>query len=715
MIKTAKNILLVLGGAVIVASFLTLPHLASAQDAKSIGEQQRRELEAEHVITPEQKAQQKELQAAQETQKTSNQVPFQYPKECGWTEITCGALKAVNWLLDALAAVPLSLARSFFVSILGLNFTAFSEGQFLIATTTGWKIVLGLANMFFVLWLLWIAIATIFDFEPFTYRQLLVKVIIAALLINFSFAISTAVIGLANGIGTIFWQGLEQMGGVGNVLAKIGNPDAFVLTVENTYSNQRRDDVLNRQISVPTFYGTRTISARDCPKISKVVLSFPIPGYDTLTTRKLQEECQKLMADAEIAQILNQDNASDIRDAQLAVAAVVKILVYPVAIFALLAAAIFLVIRVVSLMLLIVSAPLAFFMLAIPGGGQAGFGWKEWWQYLFKWSFYLPIFLFLFMLSAIVMNNVAPESFKIAISGKGAFPSAPALFLQYIIGIIFLIVSIIVAKNMSIYGASIVTDWGKDLAKGAGMLASRGVGRTALRFAAPAAKGLEEGTGLAARALRRVPGLTRLAQVTAAAQRGAIGRRKSALKKYSDDELKRLMALRGTTTNTSLAALAELQERRNLRDLPTALLSGLLQTMRGAGMDTSGAERLRPDIAIPLPGETQEQATQRIAASARPADIENMDEAVLTTTPPAIQNAVVQGIIDRAGPDHMRRLINRGGADQLTIGVTNALHTLDPTGHRSATTIAAALFPRNPGLARYLQSGPGRRLFGLNP
>jgi hypothetical protein len=69
----------------------------------------------------------------------------------------------------------------------------------------------GIANMFFVLILLWIAIATIFDFQPYTARQLLVRLIIAALLINFSLAIAGAFINLSNGIARIFYDALRRV------------------------------------------------------------------------------------------------------------------------------------------------------------------------------------------------------------------------------------------------------------------------------------------------------------------------------------------------------------------------------------------------------------------------------------------------------------------------------------------------------------------------
>src|SRR3989344_4255696 len=68
----------------------------------------------------------------------------------------------------------------------------------------GWKIVRDIANAFFILILLWIAFTIIFNFENLGRRKLLVRVIVVALLINFSLVMVTTVFGFANILAGVF-------------------------------------------------------------------------------------------------------------------------------------------------------------------------------------------------------------------------------------------------------------------------------------------------------------------------------------------------------------------------------------------------------------------------------------------------------------------------------------------------------------------------------
>ncbi len=68
----------------------------------------------------------------------------------------------------------------------------------------GWEIVRNICNIFFILALIVIALATLFRVESYQYRHLLVQLIIAALLINFSLVIGQAILGLADTVQSQF-------------------------------------------------------------------------------------------------------------------------------------------------------------------------------------------------------------------------------------------------------------------------------------------------------------------------------------------------------------------------------------------------------------------------------------------------------------------------------------------------------------------------------
>lgn len=69
--------------------------------------------------------------------------------------------------------------------------------------TEGWTIIRNFVNMFFILFLIIMAFGTIFDIQRYKWDALLPKLIIAALLVNFSLAIGKYVISLGNGLAQV--------------------------------------------------------------------------------------------------------------------------------------------------------------------------------------------------------------------------------------------------------------------------------------------------------------------------------------------------------------------------------------------------------------------------------------------------------------------------------------------------------------------------------
>lgn len=569
--------------------------------------------------------------------------------------ITCGFLKALNWLLDRIASLPLAFAQGFFVEMITQNFDAFGPrgGQYMIATTLGWNIVLGVVNMFFVLWLLWIAIGTIFDFEPFTARTLLFKIILAALLINFSLPIGRAFIRLANGLAEPFWNVIispEGLGGIDNAITIIANPEPTLLTVQNSYFSIDRDGAKNildkarAEVEVGGHLGfigggKVSYSVDECYNQVNSLVTLSTRSSDDI--RKVQRECQKLLSNEQVIKAYATINPSAVGENILAVAVVAKAITIPLAVFALFAGGIFLLIRLVSLMLLLIGAPLAFFSLAVPGlSGQAGaWGWNTWWSSLFKWSFYLPAFLFLFMLSIMILQGVAPESLRLGGGGEG-LPNATALFIQYLVGIVLMFVSVTIANFMGIYGAGAVMAGGKAV----GGWTARFAGRRALTMAAPAAKAFDEGriTGfqrfgiprierVLTRGLTAIPGVRRGLQGITSAKRQEVERRQKQLDRFSSDDLKRRYGL--TSTWTDRAAIANvLASRRDFSPTAAEQKSGLWTTqkvqqsvtyLRSIGENVSPLLRAVPHLA----GSPAE--IEKVIQGMRAEHIERMDPEAL--------------------------------------------------------------------------------------
>lgn len=68
----------------------------------------------------------------------------------------------------------------------------------------GWELLRNLANIFFIISLIFIALATLFRLESYNYKHLLVNLILAALLVNFSLVIAQAVLGVADTVQNQF-------------------------------------------------------------------------------------------------------------------------------------------------------------------------------------------------------------------------------------------------------------------------------------------------------------------------------------------------------------------------------------------------------------------------------------------------------------------------------------------------------------------------------
>jgi len=120
----------------------------------------------------------------------------------GWIwDVTAGSF--FGWAAGAFAYGIGLLAGSAFwlvglVVSLALNFNLHITESGNSIVRSGWDIMLNLTNLGFVLAIIVIAFATILQFENYAIKKTLWKLIVAALLVNFSLTISSAFIDVAN-------------------------------------------------------------------------------------------------------------------------------------------------------------------------------------------------------------------------------------------------------------------------------------------------------------------------------------------------------------------------------------------------------------------------------------------------------------------------------------------------------------------------------------
>ena len=454
--------------------------------------------------------------------------------------IVCGILLGLNNLADSMMSMPLGLAESAVRSALEKNRTLKGSDSFIEA---GWPVVRDISNIFFVFILLWIALATIFDVETYSAKKLLPKFIISALLINFSLPIAIFIISLSNQIGETFFSQLDIPASVGRISApaqQIAKVTGIVSAGSGNGSRQEmRKKILewvgnanNTTMSTKSFDNSvsnqteRTLNFTDCTGIGlgsnpEQIDNLFNPGTTVGGSggrggfRSIYPNtCAQI--DLKVRQYAANNNLSIYDTAginqTLARAIVIKFLILPVIIFVLLAVAVLLIVRYISLLFIVVLGPFAFLSMILPATEYLS---NQWWEKLVKWSLFSPAFAICFLISIKTMDNLNEKLALTKINGIDV-PLSGATFIDYLLSIGFMIGSLLVAQELGIHGAGAVTNMGKKAAGAVGNWAKRGALAPVRLAGANISEGARIATGtLSSRVLQgslgEIPGLRTLA------------------------------------------------------------------------------------------------------------------------------------------------------------------------------------------------------------
>lgn len=132
------------------------------------------------------------------------------------SDIVAYALMMVFYVVGQLTAI---VAKA-------LNMAVFVEpgGNVLIVETT-WKILRDFSNMIFIVLLIYMAFATIFDHGKYRFQDMIVRFLIVAVLINFSLVIGNFIIDACQVLTNIF---LGSIGNLGDRLGQYLNPSILL-------------------------------------------------------------------------------------------------------------------------------------------------------------------------------------------------------------------------------------------------------------------------------------------------------------------------------------------------------------------------------------------------------------------------------------------------------------------------------------------------------
>ncbi len=326
---------------------------------------------------------------------------------------------------------------------ISLNSTAYA----LTFLTQGWSSVRDIANMGFIFILIYIAVTVIISAETNKTMEMLVKVVAIALVINFSFFFTRVVIDGGNILAVNFYNNTTQ-----STLADSLKKSGGTLKTTGTAANL----VASAGTTVSTV------------SLNNVTL--------TGATEKAKDLTAGIMDAIQVQTILNDKSFkafSQNSDFFTVLITLSFVYISVGVIFGLLAAMFFtigikFITRVVVLWLVIIAAPLALLMYAIPNAKAKGY-FNEWLKALIVYSLYPAIFLFLYTLIIIFTQGLAGSSGSLVGNIFADINQTTSTGLSFMLGVIATISIklgfVMVLLYLTMQASNTVSKWGGSMAQ----------------------------------------------------------------------------------------------------------------------------------------------------------------------------------------------------------------------------------------------------------
>lgn len=298
----------------------------------------------------------------------------------------------------------------------------------------GWTFTRDSLNFVFILSLLAIAFSTIAGIEGYGMRQLLPRLLVAALLVNFSLAIAGGFLQVANVLCTTAIRGLGAEARCGGKSAPGSGPGTSLTLA------------LAESASIKEQY---TIGTSEF--LSDVI------GFEVKTFERNQAATQ-INFEASFT-----ENIGTILRAAMTVIFAALFTVALIVLAAMLG------VRLAVLVILLVLAPVPYVFSIIPRASQYA---EKWWNTFIQYTFFLPVVVFFLVLAVGMVQGAGdiakqlgadPEALA---SGKTSQAILMATFNTFFISA-FIMVAIFVAKTMGILGSQAAIGFATRATKGA--------------------------------------------------------------------------------------------------------------------------------------------------------------------------------------------------------------------------------------------------------
>ncbi|HEY4475402.1 MAG TPA: hypothetical protein VJB92_01635 [Candidatus Paceibacterota bacterium] len=288
--------------------------------------------------------------------------------DCSWYNLFCWAQKIFGAVIEWIMSIFLFIVGIFITLAVSLIQTLIQLSRDIAGSPmvrSGFGVTLGIANLGFVLVIILLAFTTILRIERYQLKQTLYRLIVAAILVNFSLAIAGVVMDFTNALGYFF---IEKVSGGSSPaeLWKFGSEMAAALKIQNL---------------------TNIKDALDIPVGDVVGSAFDF-GLGLFTS------------------VLSLFSAL--------IFSILIMLVF-------LGIGIMLLIRYVYIIILLILMPLAWLFWILPDMSSYA---RKWWDTFLKWNFFLPavtFFLYLAMLSSRNMDSIVAQ-----IQNSSSYPSSVA-------------------------------------------------------------------------------------------------------------------------------------------------------------------------------------------------------------------------------------------------------------------------------------------------
>lgn len=401
---------------------------------------------------------------------------------CVWNPFTC-AVYGTTYIAATIGTALVSGGAFLTLLALQLNPELLTSP----VVRIGYSATLALANLGFVFGIIVIALATILRIQTYGLKQLLWKLVVMAVMVNFGLVIAGAILNFSDGLATFF-------------IEKASFSQATVSAQGVSVRNYSFDFVNNlaRAFSPQKLWEKPTPEEAQkswMERISAKIAS----GLDTFNCLQYPAVCARVRIAAATTHFVK--SVGDFGSFIKSVLNLVFIVIFTYIIaFTFLALAIFLLIRYIYLGVLLIVLPLAWLTWVFP---IVQSNWSTWWNKFLRWAFFPPIVIFFLYLALTVTTkrdeykNVVQQKtsyigqYTSQLAGSesgvnlGILSGQAADFVEtlgdIIIAVGISIGGLFAANAISIKGADVAMKTIKDAGTALGGYVGRKAGRAALR------------------------------------------------------------------------------------------------------------------------------------------------------------------------------------------------------------------------------------------